>query len=175
MYFPNELWDEIKCYAGIYSITTNWDLMKLSKEELIKIIKNNINNNIEYEDTFLKIKKNMGSIKKYLIQYFWKNINNSKLLEIYRKYTCQYCPYDYTLYNYNDVYLLSNYKRKVSFTFSDKITYNTIFVDRPFEVINITKKYLELISLNEDNSEEPQKIKIKRNIYGVEKLLYTNK
>ena len=171
MYFPNELWDEIKCYAGIYSITINWDLMKLSKEEIIDIIKNNINNNIEYDYTFLKIKKNMGSLKKYLTQYFWKNINKTKLLAIYRNYTCRYCPYDYKLYNLNDVYLLQNYKRKISFTFNGKITYNTIYIDRPFQIINITNKYLELISINEDKTEESQKIKIKRNIYGIEKLL----
>ncbi len=101
MYFPDDLWNEIKCYAGIYSITINWDLMKLSKKELIKIIKNNINNNIEYDYTFLKIKKNMGSLKKYLTQYFWKNINKTKLLKIYRNYTCRYSPYDYKLYNYS--------------------------------------------------------------------------
>ena len=82
MYFPDVLWNEIKYYVGIYSITINWDLMKLSKEEIIQIIKNNINNNIEYDDTILKIKKNKGSLKKYLTQYFWKNINKTKLLMI---------------------------------------------------------------------------------------------
>jgi len=170
MYFPDDLWNEIKCYAGIYSITINWNLMKLSKEEIINIIKHNINNNIEYDDTFLKIKKNMGSLKKYLTQYFWKNINKIKLLAIYRKYTCRYCPYDYTLYKLNDVYQLESYKRKISATFNGKKIYNLNYIDRPFKVINITNKYLELISINEDKTEEPQKIKIKKNIYGTEKL-----
>jgi hypothetical protein len=165
MYFPDDLWNEIKSYASIYSITINWDLMKLSNDELINIIKDNINDNIEFDDTFLKIKKNMGSIKKYLIQYFWKNINKTKLVEIYRKYTCKYCPYDYKLYNIGDVYLLTNYKSKIKFTFNDKVTYNTVYINRPFKVINITNKHLELISINEDKTEEPQKIKIKRNIY----------
>jgi hypothetical protein len=166
MYFPDELWNEIKCYAGIYKITTTWDLMKLTQELLITIIKNNININIENHDTFLKIKKNMGSVKKFLIQYFWKNINKTKLLTIYQNYTCKYSPYDYKLYNYNDVYILQNYKKKIKFTFNEEITYNIVYIYRPFKVINITKKYLELVSLNEDKTEEPQKIKIKRNIHG---------
>lgn len=174
MYFPDELWNEIKDYAGIYTITLNWDLMKLPKELIITIIKNYINANIEYHDNFLKIKRNMGSVKKFLIQYFWKNINKNKLLAIYQNYTCKYCPYDYKLYNDNDVYLLENYKKKIIFTFNGEITYNIIYVDRPFKVINITKKYIELVSLNEDKTEEPQKIKIKRNICVTEKLLYTN-
>jgi len=172
MYFPDELWNVIKCYSGIYSITINWDLMKLSKEEIITIVKNNINTNIEYDDTFLKIKKNMSSIKKYLIQYFWKNINKTKLLLIYRNYTCQYCPYDYKLFNYNDVYLLENYKKKYFTCFDDKKSYNTFYIDRPFKVVNITNKYVELISLNNYETEKPQKIKIRRNI--CDKLLYTN-
>ena len=166
MYFPDELWNLIKGYAGIYKITIMWDLMKLTQQLLITIIKNNININIEYHETFLKIKKNMGSVKKFLIQYFWKNINKTKLLTIYQNYTCKYCPYDYKLYNYNDVYILKNYKEKINFTFNEEISYNIVYGYRPFKVINITKKYLELVSLNEDKTEEPQKIKIKRNIYG---------
>jgi hypothetical protein len=171
MYFPDELWNEIKDYAGIYNITLNWDLMKLPKELIIIIIKKNIDANIEYHDSYLReIKRNMGSIKKFLIQYFWKNINKAKLLTIYKNYTCKYCPYDYKLYNLNDVYLLENYKKKINFSFNGEITFNLMYIERPFKIINITKKYIELISLNEDKTEEQQKIKIKKNIYGSEKL-----
>lgn len=165
MYFYDDLWNEIKSYAGIYTITMNWNLMKIPKELILTIIKDNINDHIEYHHVFLKIKGNMGSVKKFLIQYFWKNINKVKLLMIYKNYTCKYFSYDYKLYNYNDVYILENYKKKIIFTFNGEITYNIIYVYRPFKVINITKKYIELISINQDNTEENQKIKIKRNIF----------
>ena len=119
MYFPYELWNEIKCYAGIYSISLNWDLMKLSLEELIEIIKMFIDTNIENNNIYLKTKINMGSIKKCLINIFWKNINKCNLLIIYKNYTYLYNHYDYKLYTYNDVYLLNKYIRTDKYNFND--------------------------------------------------------
>ena len=165
MYFPEELWNEIKCYVGVYSISLNWDLMKLSLEELIEIIKMYIDKNIENNNIYLKTKKNMGSLKKCLINIFWKNINKCNLLMIYKKYTYVYNHYDYKLYTYNDLYLLDKYKRTDSYNFNDGETYyKKTERTRLFKPINITHKYIEIISINEDITEKPQKIKFKKNL-----------
>jgi hypothetical protein len=176
MNFPDDIWNEIKNYFGVYSITTNWNLLKLTEKELINIIQQYINKNILYDSEYLKIKKNMGSVKKYLVWYFWKNVKKQNLRYIYFNYTCKYCPYDYKLYNKNDIYYLEKYKKDddyISFTFGDETKYVKYVWNlsvSPFQVFNITNKYIELISIN-DISEKQQKIKIKKNICKNDQIL----
>ncbi len=148
MHFPDEIWHKIICYAGFISITVNWDLTKLTIDELINIIKNNVNANVEHDNIINTYTHRISSLQKYLIPYFWKNVNKNKLLEIYQDYSNVYCSHDYKLYNHHNVYLLTNNKRKISFQFNGKVMHNNIYLDRPCKVINVTNKLVEFESLD---------------------------
>jgi len=85
MEFMPEHWTQIKEYAGIYSITTHWDLTKLDNNELEVIIsyiaKNEINN-------YKILKPNYVN---NLISFIWAYLNKSKLYNIYEKYKHKLC------------------------------------------------------------------------------------
>jgi len=69
--FISDHWSIIKEYAGIYSITTKWDLTKLDNNEIdtiIGYIPRNKNIKINCEDR---------------IKYIWNNIDKSKLFNVY--------------------------------------------------------------------------------------------
>ena len=72
--FLPEHWNIIKKYAGIYHITTDWDLMRLDNREICEIV-----NFIPYP------KLNFHSNEER-VAYIWKNINKSKLYNIYSIY-----------------------------------------------------------------------------------------
>lgn len=148
MYFPEEVWNRINRYAGFITMTINWDLTKLPIKTLVQIIKKNINNDIEDDNIFQILKRIIPSLQKYLIQYFWENINKTKILEIYQYYSNAYCSHNYVWYNHYDVYLLTNYKRKISFQFNGKVLHNKIYLDKPSKVIDITNKSIELVYLD---------------------------
>ena len=158
MYFPEEVWHIINHYAGFISTTITWDLTKLPIKTLIQIIKKNINSDIENDDIFQILKRTIPSLQKHLIQYFWENINKTKILGIYQYYTNAYYSHDYVLYNHHDVYLLTNHKRKISFQFNGKVRHNKIYLDKPCKVVDITNKSVELVYLGEKTPEETQKI-----------------
>lgn len=167
-YFPDDLWNIIKSYAGIYHISTNWNLMNLTHHELFDIIYIYVNNDIEYDTEFNYIKRTQGSLKKFLIKYFWKNVNGKHLYDIYYNYTSKFCKYNHKLYNIGDIYLLDRYKHKIEFTvnFCGKSNIHTeiTYKKRNFEIINITNNYVELKSIKGEYDEESQIIRLKKNI-----------
>ena len=71
MEFISYHWSIIKEYAGIYSITTNWDLTKLDNNEIDCII------------SYIPRNKNIKINSEDRIKYIWKNINKSKLFNVY--------------------------------------------------------------------------------------------
>lgn len=46
MYFPDELWDIVKEYAGIYSVGTNFNVSKVSRDNLLGYYSSNFNRTI---------------------------------------------------------------------------------------------------------------------------------
>lgn len=71
MEFISDHWSIIKEYAGIYSITTKWDLTKLDNNEIDCII------------GYIPRNKNIKINSEDRIKYIWKNINKYKLFNVY--------------------------------------------------------------------------------------------
>ena len=168
-YFPDDIWNIIKSYAGVYNISTNWDLMKLTYQELFDIIYIYVNNDIEYDTEFNYInKRTHGSLKTFLIKYFWKNVNGKHLYDIYYNYTSKFCKYNHKLYNIGDIYLLDGYKNKIQFTVNfcgkSNVHKEIVYTKRNFIIINITNNYVELKSIKGEYDKESQIIRLKRNI-----------
>lgn len=82
MEFMPEHWSQIKEYAGIYSITTHWDLTKLDNNELEVIISYIPINYINNYNLNLKPKMHVNN----LISFIWMYLNKSKLYNVYEKY-----------------------------------------------------------------------------------------
>lgn len=168
IYIPDDVWNIIKSYAGVYNISTNWDLMKLTYQEIFDIVYIYVNNDIEYDVGFNYVKRTHGSLKKFLIKYFWKNVNKKQLHDIYYNYTSKISKYNHKLYNIGDIYLLDGYKHKIEFTVNfcgkSNIHKEIVYTKRNFEIININNNYVELKSIKGDYHEESQIIRLKKNI-----------
>ncbi len=91
---PDEIWNEIKEYLGIYAIPNNFKKMQdLNLPTILDIVKTYNNENVETSTSYKNAKKRMESMKKFLLKYFWRNMLNYKyikrdaiLQEIYKKY-----------------------------------------------------------------------------------------
>lgn len=94
MEFIPELWEQIKQYAGIYHITTHWDLTKLDNNDIdvvIKYIPNTSNKHImnNYLNHY-----NINNYNTNKIAHIWRHLNKQKLYNVYEEFKHRLCPYN---------------------------------------------------------------------------------
>ena len=95
MYFPHDCFSKIKEFAGIHSITREWDgLMQLKLDKIYEIVIAHVNAKIYENKEHDRVKRRMDSMKRFLVSYFWRHIIKKRgtLFDVYVNMTYYICP-----------------------------------------------------------------------------------
>ena len=95
MYLPDDCFTKIKEFAGIHSITREWNaLMKLKLDEIYKIVIAHVNANIYENEEHVRAKRRKDSMKCFLLTYCWRHVikKSEKLSDVYVNMTYYILP-----------------------------------------------------------------------------------
>lgn len=127
---PDDVWNEIKSYIGIYTIPKKFKkLGNLTLPYILEIVKKYSNQNVENTKVYARAKQRMESMKQFLIKYFWRSMLNHK--EIVKQ-----------------KYLQEIYQTYIEYPFSSFVIGETVFIygyQTSYIISKINKKSLEIV------------------------------